>query len=247
MTTLYKCRFLVEGENEYEIHWFESIPTTYEGQNIVTDSLTVLDTISDDAAQVVKLEKENIKTGEHYQCRMVKLSASANSVVNEDLSFPFPVSIFTGQMTINDDHIGDEIEVVISPNTVMAQISSDISPTDIVLNINPAHITNLFIGANVAITDGQNYDNLGRIIELDEINNTIKVETAAVHSFQAGSGIIVNIYLFYPSQIVNSGRITVGQADIAGKYLPANTIMRLTYKNNSGTPKNLNIFLEYLY
>jgi len=247
MTTLNKFRFLVEGNSEYIYNWYETLPTTYDNKNIIENSVTVLETITNEIPKI-KIEKENIQTGGHFQSWNIDIDCVANSKSTKDISWNMPISLFSSQINFPIECIGDEIEAIVAPDTIVGVLSQSLSNNSNVVYINPSSINNVFIGATLTISDEENSDNLGEIININYETNAITLEKNSEHSFLTNSIIKINIFIVKKSKIVNSGNIVVGQADIAGQYFPAGRILRINYYNNSETVnKKLNLFLEYLY
>lgn len=247
MATLLKYRFLVENDPEYKIDWLESAPLLWNGVNVVQESITCLAEMSDDAIQKVKIEKENTTTGGHYQSEFVHIESIASSKVSKDVVWEMPISLFSAQINIPAIAEGDEIEAIVSPDTIIGVVSESVSAGSNVINLSSEHIQNIFVGAVLAITDGSNVNDLGVIKEIDLVTGNVTMEKPSVDSFVIGSALIMNVYIVRRGKIANQGLFIVGRADIGGQYFPAGRILRINYYNNSQVNKNIGIFFEYLY
>ena len=85
---------------------------------------------------------------------------------------------------------------------------------------------------------------------MDKVAKTITVETAAVNSFLASTPTYVKqtVYYLQNYEFGPSWEYVIGESKIGASYLPANTILRARYINNSAIAnKKLVVKFEYLY
>ncbi len=75
------------------------------------------------------------------------------------------------------------------------------------------------------------------------------METPTVNSFTAATPTYVRQTAFMARnfKIPAAGRIEVGDSKIGGSYLPANTVFRVAYTNDSSSGKSFGFVIEYLY
>lgn len=200
----------------------------------------------------VLVQEETIgqETGGHFQSRTISIDVSASIGWQEkEISFPIPIAILSGACCTPNNCEGDKIEFLISPNTVIGAISSDVAMGDTIINVSQTVIDNIQIGFWIDITDGSNLNDLGRVIAIDKENLTITVENASSNIFQAISPTYVRqtIKMCPEFRLVPSSRFVIGESKIGASYLPANTIIKLKYYNSTTNSKTFSLMLEYLY
>lgn len=163
----------------------------------------------------------------------------------------WPMDIIVWQTTVipTSNMIGDCMSIVAAPNTTIGYIlpGAATGATVVYTQQTATNNPNIIRGVDVAITDGVNYQDLGRITGLNSITGTVQFETPLLRSYPAFSLIKANIrtvrrvkfYSMEPKEFARKGS--------SGKRVPANTPVRLEYYNNSGEAKTVSIDLEYYY
>jgi hypothetical protein len=174
MTTVYYWRVKCTTDDTYEYVWHYEEPTVCPKKNathsIDASKTTVVDKIEEN---MMKVQEESTPTGGHFKCECMVIDIAANETKVQDISWVYPVSVFTIFFTTTADHEGDLIKVEAGPDTVVGTITSDVSASDTVINVSSTVIDNIDIGFVASITDGVNTDDLGYVTDIDKIVNTI--------------------------------------------------------------------------
>lgn len=138
--------------------------------------------------------------------------------------------------------------------TCISNTSNNEIPTNInfwkhgfALNVSSTVLANTSTGYYIKISGGGNTDDVGRVISIDKENQKIYVETNITHSFSPMAYILQSIYLLKDYTIGNPSDYAIGLSKIGGAYIPADTIVKISYQNLTGTDKFFNGRLEYLY
>lgn len=269
----FKNRFSIhrtDTENEYLIY-FEQDPTEKEN-TIIADTIRrhepdpnykyyTAPATGVRPALVKVLEQDTnpkVRIGGRYQMTTLKVdipSGSPGDVVTKDYSFPIPISILAAQLLCAQEIIRDVVNFEVAPDTILGVLTEDVGESENVIKVSQTVIDNTFVGAFLSITDGVNVNNLGRVTNIG-INdgygledNAIKMETPTTRAFSASSPTYVRQTIKFAHDFVAtcSGRVEVGETKIGSSFVPANTTLRLRYKNSSGTAKFFGIIIEYLY
>lgn len=106
------------------------------------------------------------------------------------------------------------------------------------------------IGHHVALNDGTNSNDMGRIISIDKVNNTISTEYTNTNTFDSSTPTYVKQTRYYLRnfELGESTKHTIGNSKIGGSYIPANTNITVEYENkSSSTTKTIIGTIEYLY
>src|SRR3972149_7035921 len=98
---------------------------------------------------------------------------------------------------------------------------------------------NIAVGFSVKRYDGVNSNDLGDVLSVDKVNNTITMQTAATNAFSAASPTYVKISVCRVKDFEFSkpGIYNIGEKKIGGSYFPANEVAVVKYLNKSSISK----------
>lgn len=240
-------RVFCKTENAYQYVWKDTFPTICPNNNthlIDTDTVSIIDTVSQAAVEVV----QQTGTGGNYTCQSFCFDIPANSTITKQYSWPYPVSISTMHFTSDATQTGDLISGIISPNTVIGFLAADLPATGTVLSVTPSVAQNAITGTLATVSDGTNSVDLGSFYNINTSNNTVCVQSAAKIGFAAAAPTKVmmsfqNISL----EIGQPGFYTFGSQQLKGASMPANAIMQISYTNRGEVDKRFRCWGEMGY
>lgn len=250
MVPVYKYRVWCDTDSKWEYTWAESEPTkcpTNTSHIIDANKTSVVDSVIENT---ITVREENTPTGENYQASAYKISvASGTGWTTKDISFPHPISLLAAEWTNMDSMRGDEIEFVVAPNTIVGVMASGVGSGISVIPVQQSVIDNMAIGYRADLYSASGVMDCGRVLNINDNDNTLTLENPTQQSFSAAwpTQVRMSIHMVRPSPLAGEGRIQLGESKIGGSYIPANTILRTKYNNKNGLPKDLAFFLEYLY
>lgn len=224
---------------------------------LTTEQETTVDTLVSNhkGEPIVELYTEKVKIVEeqvndvtqgHFQSRTIDLYISGvTGTTYEDISFPYPVSLFSSEWLVGENQIGDAAEFHLSPNTVCGALTQSHSSGDTILHVSDTVFTqaNIMIGYYITVND----QNLGRVLSKDPNNLTITVENPLQYDADPGSYVLFTVKIVPHWRFNAPGFCSVGESKIGASFIPANTTMRMIYHNNSGKSKWFAISIDYLY
>jgi hypothetical protein len=107
--------------------------------------------------------------------------------------------------------------------------------------INPGYYLNLY--------DGVETIDMGMVISVDTLTNTITMENTSSSFLSASTPTYIrrNIYLMKDVEIGHGWNNVYGEAKILSSYVPANTIIKMIYENKTSQDKRIVMGLEILY
>lgn len=186
----------------------------------------------------------------YYQCSTLDLDMPActpGTVFTSDLTNPMRVLLWTISMFLPPDSEGDKIDIIAAPDTPIGYITSSISADTSVIPVSSTVIGFMIPGLDIALYDGVNYNDLGRVVSIDSENSTVTVEFATLSSFTIGTPVLFNLKNVRGFDVCEdfSCEINLGGAWIKYKEIPPNTTMRLLYTNNDGVAKCIVLKFEY--
>lgn len=250
MSSLWRIECLTDGRYEYTDSAIE--PTVCPVN--VLHSVGVIKKIGDTdvitISNAIEIQEEKVATGGHIQMssRCMEITGSP-AIQYMDFTIPVNINVISMAYTSTADHTGDMIEVEIAPNTTIGVIGAPVSVDDVLITVSPTVIENLKLGYWVYLTDGVNFNDLGRCLNINTDTSQITVEEPAINVFSPLSPTYVQMTIkmvhewhFGPPQSIRLGSDKLGSS-----FIPANTQVRLAYHNQTGSSKNFIAFSEYLY
>jgi len=167
---------------------------------------------------------------------------SGETTVIRDISWKFIVSIKSGTLGVSESMIGDELEIQVSPNTIVGALMYDIRTGDTTLFVSPTVIQNMKRGYYIGLLNGTK---LGRVSEIGD--TYVIVDTPSTVNVSAGNYVTLTVKIIPYLYFADMSTVEIGKNIPAGQRLPANTVIRIVYKNNNATAKKVSFFAEYLY
>lgn len=191
------------------------------------------------------IQEENTPTGGRFQCRTFIVDVGADAGEYSTIfSFPIPIGILSAYTEGRDEIKNDEGALHIGEDTTIGVTTQAISTDDTVINVQISVIENIKIGFWVSI-DG---DDFGRVIAIDNTNNTITVETPATKDYDSGKLVKMTAKMCPFIVFPGSGIIKLGEAKIGASHLSANTSVKIIYnRKTSGDAHKFYLTFEYLY
>ena len=237
------------NESAYKYWWLDSTasaPTVCPTNTLHTvNTPLIVDTIS---PNVVNINQEAVPTGEHYRFDTKAFTATANTTTLYSFSFPIPVSLFEGSFVSSVDNRGDTWSWIVSENTTVGALTATANENDTVLSVSSTVVQYVEKGFEVRLVSGGTSQNLGLVLAVDELNNTITVQTACTQTFNAGTYVQMSIVFMRDCEFGHPWVYEYGSSKIKSSYIPANTIIKVYYTNNSpDTDKRIVVNMEYLY
>lgn len=237
---LNKWRVYCQDEASYQHWWLEdtqSEPTKCPNNSSHTITPSITKVVDRRKTDVVQIRQESVPTGEHYQWKTESFTALANGITNHTFSYPIPVSVIEAQFISSSENIGDSWSWTISPNTIIGAITANVNIGDVIINVSPTVVNNIAIGFHVNLFNGVSNVDLGEVIAVNKTARTITMHKPSTAAFLASSPTYVrmNIYFMKDAVIGHPWIHTYGEGKILTSYVPANTIVKVSYNNKHPT------------
>lgn len=250
LTTVYRYRLWCTSDMKYEYVWAETAPTTCPtntAHTIDADMTTIIEVNRPDA--VLLKEEFASPTGGNAKVWGEQVNITQNTTTVINLSWPFPVTILSGNMFAPEGSDGDLIELVVAPDVTVGAIVAPVAPGATVISVSPTVIEHIMVGYYAKLDNGTNQDDLGRVININKDLNQITIETATVHAFSP----LTPTYVKMTVKVIENLRLDskryydFGKKKQGGKTIPANIVIRITYTEISGIDKVLRFWFEGIY
>jgi hypothetical protein len=246
MSAVYKYRLYCIEEGIYVETWSETEPTMCpndHGDRTINSGLTTI--IESREVDPVIATENSVGDFETTHIKMDIPSGTPGEISEHDVVWPMDILLWRTLLTPTSDMTGDEITVTAAPETTVGALTATSGIGTTVFNVNPESMQYYKRGYVLTLDDTINKESLGRIINIDSIGNTVTTENATTFSFNAGTMAKISIYILRNIYIHNTNVIDIGSKGMKGKMVPAGTILRVYYTNNSGTSKTFRWRPEY--
>jgi len=220
---------------------------TDTAHTINLSSIAITDIVT---SQLVEIKEETVPTGGHYQATTKAVTANGIETTSTDFTWSHPISVLDLCMQPQPENKGDMVSLLVSPDTMMGPISSDVSVGGTQVTLTAPQIAVLKLGYCVKLDDDTNTDDVGVITDINTSTNVVTFSTPTTNAFLAAAPtfLLMTIQVLKDFELYNTAvPINVGGAKIGGSYVPADTIVRVVYQSNSVGTKKLVTIVEYLY
>ena len=228
-----------------EIHPPNTCPHN-SSDTIDTNGIVIIDSISSNDVNIV----QSIPgfTGEFYRSQGFNLTIPANTILSKTFSWPFNITLLTFSMQLNTANQNDTVNLFVAPNTTIGSLTRNITQGDTTIYVSPTTISNIHLGHNVTVTNGNQKIEMGQCINIDTTNNILTCDTPANISIMSGAYVQSSRHVLQDFYINASNVIyTLANKTINGMSLPKNTNSTIFYTNTSNNSKNFTFSIEFLY
>lgn len=202
-------------------------------------------------AEILTEQSEYVLSGNivegFYSAESVVMNLGESNIEILDLSWKFDISLKCATIHVNEQMLTDEMEVIVSPNTLVGALTSNLNTGDTILYVSDTVIKNVKKGWYIGLysIDG-NSTEIGRIININD--NNIVIDRNSSLSAQSGTYICTFVkilpYLYFNAV----SKIEIGKSIPTGQRVQKDTIIRIKYYNNNKiNGKKASFFIEYLY
>jgi len=186
-----------------------------------------------------------------FQCSSQVIDIPEGEIGNvtvTDVSNNYDTYVIRTDIMTDDNMTGDYLSVIVGPDTTIGFLTKECNIGDTILTVNASIFTiPLSKGMKLSIKSATDYQDLGKLVEFNVYDNTIKVTNALNSVFntlsfiQFDSIIVNNLYL------VGGRTYSIGNKGLWSKCIPENMITRVHYTNNTTSAKRLIIVNQYHY
>ncbi len=216
--------------------------------NVSTHSINVnsaqeLEVISKTRVGIIE---ESTPTGGNFKACSYKITCP-QGVSDHAFVYPYPISALSYTFTSSAEHIDDNFELRVGPNTIIGTLTQNANTLDTTLNVSPTVLEYINLGYYINLYDGVNTSNEFLVVDVDTINSTITINEGLNSNFNAQSYIRMTVKTADNFIIGIPSRYEIGKDKIGGSYVRKDTQVVIRYTNNGNSIKNFYFILEYLY
>lgn len=249
VTTVYQYKIFCLTENNFVNTWNSVEPTICpnDGSDIDSTKTTVIGKL---ASNEITVNEPTYGQFQHTTLRYDIPAGTPGDVTLIQKSWPFPIQLWKNEVYCNSNNVGDIINIIIAPNTVVGVLTSTANIGDTVLNVSPTCVSNALITKGIELTlDNTFYsEGLGSVITFNTTTHQITVQNPLTMQFVAGSMVRLNLYQIKDLYMHRPDKIhRISDKGFRSKTLPANIMIHALYQNNDGLAKEVVFTLEYYY
>lgn len=248
--TVKMYRVFCTNEQLFVTVWNTDQPTVCPNNNTHSINSTLTTILSTVSPNSVLVENYNYTTGGLYCAESRTMTATANTTTSYTLSWPFDISVISVFFTPASVNTGDIVNCYVGPNTTIGTTTVDLSLNGVVINVSNSVIVNVKRGMliNLVNTTTNSSTILGRVISVDTTGLTLTCETPTSILVPSGSLVQVTVNNIRNFSIGQPGTVSLSSRNSMASFLPANTLVRVSYTNASVmTTKTFSFGFEYLY
>ena len=186
--------------------------------------------------------KEFSTTTGSYRTKGYKFTATANQITNYDFSLPYDIEILAGEIWSKKSLDGDEIELIISPDTVVGVVTEAALIGTSTIKVSPTVIANLKNGRHVKF--GTATDEYA-VVTVN--SDSIDISPALVSAVSVNDFVKMSIKMVETVTLYNDTNLRLGWTKIGSSAVPKNTTIRCTYNNKDTTNKEIYFYMDILY
>lgn len=256
MTALCNYKLWCITDAKYETVWRTEgdLPTTCPtntAHSIDTDSITINQMIKQNEVKI--LEDGYDKTAGYIAgtTRALDITGATGETQIFDYSRPITVGINSISFTTTAVHEGDEVNIIIAPNTVVGVLTANVTAgATNTFSVSPTVTANLKKGFFVSLLSGATKHSLGVCTSVNSTLGQITTEFATDGTtFLAATPtyIVQDIKMLQNWIIGPPCDRRIGDDKLGASIIPAGTVARVEYKNNNGIPKKFVLNSAILY
>lgn len=234
MATLYNWRLTCATHGDIFI-WSGTKPTTcnINASDSVNQDLTkIIDSVS---TGLVVVKEEDVPTQGYFKTT-TKVLDTVPGLNTFTFSWPYPVSVSCIFFTSKAEHEGDVIEMIPAAKTTVAGLVS-VSGYNLVVT----STTYIKLGYWIFVNDVAG----GEVIAINSATQTITITNLITEL--PGSLVKVSRKAIENYEIGAPFRYDIGSSKIGASYVPANTVITVTYDNKGIVNKKFVAQIEFLY
>lgn len=165
---------------------------------------------------------------------------SGPQVYTEDFTLPTTQSVYGMRICGTHNHVGDKFSIILNPDTVIGVVLGNATQGSTEIITNNTVYENIIPGFYVQL--GQN-----EYLVKSKLSNGILLNTPLSEDINSMTPVILVVYIVKNYTIECEGNIKAGYGSMGSKPLPAGTVVRIKYTNNSNEEKLFYINYEYSY
>lgn len=217
---------------------------------VLAGSASIINQVS---TGIVTINKQpGFAVGTHVALQTVTLDAPASGSAQATATWPVNIAIYRVRVGITTQCVGCKLTAQADPHTTVGLLQAPVSASATVLSVTPATQALLAVGLNITLAQlviPFTTQEVGRLLSMDTVNNTITVEiptstpfAASTTAIQATGGLLDQMEMTVPNEYLAFGEdMSVATQFAAGR------VLFVKLDNPLATPAHLVLYISYAY
>jgi len=202
-------------------------------------------------AEILTEHMKYVEAGDtliYFGAKTLVVDVSAGEATKKvDFKWPIPIALKSGTIGVSEEMIGDEMSIHIAPNTLVGAITQPLNIGDTSIYVSETVLQNVKRGYYVGLYQpGDDGVEIGGVISIDSTNGCLEIEPSSIEA-SAGSYLAMCIQISPYMYFHSLDTLEIGKQMPTAQRIPADTAIRIYYKNNNLVAKKASFFVEYLY
>lgn len=249
-TPIYEWKIYCNTENAFVTYFGPTAPT-----NCPNDTSHAVSTATGAVSQLRMIGPNHVIATDptpdraFYQYTTITLDIPANTepqVLTKTICYPFDMYIWEMAIAQNSSCIGDKLSVQIGPDTIIGAVTTPVATGATGLTCTTTVTDRIARGCELDITDGVNKDYLGMVNSYTS-TGSVTFTIPTVNSYNPGSYLLWSVYPIKDMIIDSPERLIIGSKGLKTKLVPANTKIKIIYKDNTIYPQSSVAYIHIQY
>lgn len=215
---------------------------------IASDSVKLIEITYKDRINISESERKDVETSGSYYAETIRVDIlKSDSIKTKTIYFPINMTLFSILFSTHQEHNMDSMVVYAAKDVLIGVTLNTISESATVIDVLVQTLQNVSIGYYITLKEGDTTNNLGRILNIDWVNNQITVEHATTNSFSISSSILLSVKFADMTFGAGHHQYALGINNIGGNFIKKNTSLFIEYSNNSNIKKSITFLAEFTY
>ena len=241
-----RCLIYFKAElSDEEENVLNGVVANHTGEPLVDHQYVKAEILADRIDNIVKNPLKEVYEARSY---VMDIDSSFNDMI---IKWPYDIILISGTVYVTSEMVGDSLELLITPNTLIGSLDSSLSVGDTSCYVSDSALANAGYGdyLNIYTEEEDSHGVLiSRIKEVvPEENKVVFLEPTDV-SANAGTLLSKTIKMLPHVYFANESNIDIGKNITSGLRLSSGASIHIHYYTEStDLPKKAAFFLEYLY
>lgn len=204
--------------------------------------------LPEDEAQIVRMKEWDLEDKLLFKTKHVQMptipatteQGDEAATVQVDLTWPWKVSILEADWVNEVEHKGNQVFMVVSPNTVAGAFGDTGLVGDTVITVSPTVTESVKLGYSIKVDctiGGNDGTLLGKVTAIDHDTNELTLDTPLATQYEVGELIYIEYDVTDEWRSLGSNGITVvGSGRQGGTTIPLGRVVRFKYRYRGDSP-----------
>lgn len=186
--------------------------------------------------------KEFSETSGAYKTKGYNFLAIKNATTDYTFSFPYDVEVLAGEVWTKNSIDGDELELIIAPDTTIGIVTVAGSVDDSEVKVNSTVLDNIRSGRHVKFgSDTDEY------VVTSKTADGIEISPNLINAVSVTDAVKMSVKMVESMKLYADIDLRLGWTKIGSSFVGQNTPIRVSYTNVDSVDKDIYFYMDILY